>query len=66
MPQQVPQAVYDSTARQLLASSATMLAAERRSYASIEAAYNGTVSDAYANLTKVAASLDALATTLRS
>lgn len=67
MPLPVSQATFDATAKTLLAAAADMLAAERRSYAAIEAVYSGsTDDDAHHNLIGVADSLDALAADLRS
>lgn len=66
MPNAVSQATFDSVAAELLASAADLLAAERRSYAAIEEAYNGAFSDTRTNLLGVANSLDALAAELRS
>lgn len=60
-------AQYTSVAKELLASSASMLAAERRSYASIEQDYTlSTGTDPYAHFAGVADALDALAVQLRS
>jgi hypothetical protein len=66
MPNAVPQSTFDSVAKELLANAATLLAAERRSYAAIEAAWIGTGTDAYANFLGVADALDALADDLRA
>jgi hypothetical protein len=66
MPNAVPQSTFESVAKTLLASAADLLAAERRSYAAIEAAWAGSNTDAYTNFIGVADALDALAADLRA
>jgi hypothetical protein len=62
----ISSAQYTAIAKELLASSANMLAADRRSYAAIEDAYEGSGTDTYGHFTGIADALDALATSLRS
>jgi hypothetical protein len=66
MPNAVPQSTFESVAKELLANAATLLAAERRSYAAIEAVWGGPSTDAHTNFIGVADALDALASDLRA
>ncbi|WP_329064895.1 hypothetical protein [Amycolatopsis sp. NBC_01480] len=63
----ITQAQYQAVAKELLANAAEMLAAERRSYATIQGLYDiSTSTDAYQHFASVADELDSLATELRS